>query len=126
MQLLRILHRVHFNKRLGRFQSLAFKPDNANPNVSVISTDCIESLGNTKCQHIKRFYSSPGPASNPAIFWLFESGSLPGNTTLNQSDSITGDSCHYDILGLNPKDARQLFLSYIIPHEDIRICSNDG
>ena len=108
MELIRILHANHFDRRKKRFTSLAFKNSSNNGGISVFDKQCALETGSTACQHIGRFYEQI--TDGQPIFWEFSSERLFASATLEQQDSNTGDVCHYNIKNLTDKDAKKTFI----------------
>lgn len=109
MEIIRILNiEKHYDRRERRFTSLAFKNSSGtNPGISVVSRECIQETSNIVCSHISRFYSAV--AGEPVIFWCFIEDILPEGYRLEQENSSTGDSCHYNIMGLTDAIAKRFF-----------------
>lgn len=124
MEGIRILNKRHYDRRLQRFTSLAFNNTGDNPGISIISRECILLAGRTICEHIRKYYG--GTASEPPIFWCFTTEILPTGYRLEQEDSLSGDTCHYNIKGLSDKQAKKLFMKFAEKLEAFRICHNDG
>ena len=124
MEVIRILNALRYDRRKQRFTSLAFKPFGKPLGVSVIDTACIQDIGNTPCSHIRQYYGKI--ASEPPIFWKFNTAILPDQCVIEQEDSLTGDVCHYNIHGLNEKQARNFFVNYADQFHLFQICDSEG
>jgi hypothetical protein len=88
---------------------LVFKNSKDGSGISVIDESC--AIGNSQCvcTHVKKFYSGFPFCSDPPIFWIFDSTSLPVTCQFNQCPSITGDPCHHNVKGLNDTQAKKIF-----------------
>ena len=122
MEIIRLLHIRHYDRRKQRFTSPAFK--NFGNGISVIDQQCISNSGRTICEHIIAYYQSV--ASEPPIFWQFSSDILPQRSSIVPEVSTTGDICHYNIQGLSDKQARQFFKEYCCGITQLLICRPDG
>jgi hypothetical protein len=123
MEGIRILNKRHYDRRLHRFTSVAFKNTGGdNPGISIIKSECIRRSGRTICNHIRLFYGTV--ASTPPIFWCFSTEILPAGYQLEQEDSPIGDDCHYNIKGLPDKQAKRLFKPYAGDLNNFSICEN--
>jgi hypothetical protein len=120
MKFVCILNAVHYDVRKQRFTSLAFK-NSTSGGISVIHKECILDENRTPCQHIKKFYPPP-TSSQPPIFWVFDKAVLPTGATAEQQTTPTGDVCHYNLLGVSDKTARELLLQQSLA--EFQICEN--
>lgn len=121
MRYIRLLHKNHYDSRKRRFKSLAFKNSNQT-GISVISQCCIEQLNSKICDHVTTYYKTV--TGTPAIFWIFSKQILSSNCTLVQQNTNTGDTCHYNIMGLSDREAKNIFIK--ISLEEFQICDNIG
>ena len=108
MEIIRLLHILHYDVRKKRFTSPAFR--NSSNGISIIDEQCIRDLGSATCEHIINYYSSI--ASEPPIFWRFSTDILPTPHSIVSEVSTTGDVCHYNIQGLSNKQARDFFIEH--------------
>ena len=124
MLAVRVISRQHhLDHDLNRVNRLAFKNTGDNPRISVIDEECVNSIGNTICEHIKKYYTKTA-GGEPPIFWQFSSGILPPHS-LDHEDSGTGDIwCHYSIRGVSDTQARNILKQYWGDLNNFRICDN--
>jgi hypothetical protein len=106
--LVRIVHIRHFDTRLGRFQSTAFKSDKG---VSVFVKECAERASASTCKHINRFY--PTVASAPPLYAVVPRQAVPITASVITTRSKTDDECHRDILNLSRDQSRSITKGYI-------------
>ena len=118
-QLVRIIHQRHFDRNLGRFQSLAFKPS-SNGGISVFCARCAVETTGSACQHIQRFY--PEVSGEPPIFWTFNTSILPDEHIIEETLSDTNDSCHRDIKNITPRKAERIFKAHAKFPDSFQIC----
>jgi hypothetical protein len=121
MKFIRILNAVHYDARKQRFTSLAFK-NSTGGGISVIHYECILAQNQTACRHIEQFYPPP-TSSQPPIFWIFDETRLPADFTAKQQTTQSGDICHYNLLGVSDKAARDLLLRQRLM--EFQICENE-
>lgn len=123
MEYVHILALHHWESKLGRFSSQAFKPS-TNGGISVIELECIRATGEPICGHLRQFY--PHVAGEPPIFWIFPAEFLPNSVHFEQTLSDRGDPCHRNIQGISEKQARKLFKDFAKSHKLTRflICQN--
>ena len=117
MEYIRYFPRQHWDSRLGRFQSLAFRPSD-DGGISVVEQPCA-TAGHSLCEHLRIFYPSAG---EPPIFWRFSDAILPNTTSIVESPSDTGDTCHRDIINISNKDSSNIFKKFCAQPDDIEIC----
>lgn len=104
----RIVHIRHYDPRLGRFQSTAFKSARG---VSVFDRECALAASASTCQHIAHFYSAVPSA--PPLYALVPSAELPARTIVSATRSASGDLCHRDISGLTTGDSKALTRKFV-------------
>jgi hypothetical protein len=121
MKFIRILNAIHYDPRKQRFTSLAFK-NSTGGGISVIHQECILAQNRTPCQHIEQFYLPP-TSSQPPLFWEFDEAALPTGFTAEQQTTASGDVCHYNLLGISDKAARDLLVRQSLA--DFQICDKD-
>lgn len=121
MKFIRILNAIHYDPRKQRFTSLAFK-NSTGGGISVIHQECVLAQNRTPCQHITRYYPPP-TSSQPPIFWEFDEAALPAGFTAEQQTTESGDVCHYNLLGISDKAARDLLIRQSLAA--FQICDND-
>jgi len=121
MNFIRILNALHYDPRKQRFASLAFK-NSTGGGISVIHQECVFAQNQTPCQHIERYYPPP-TSSRPAIFWVFDEAVLPAGFTAEQQTTQSGDVCHYNLLGVSDKAARDLLIRQRLA--DFQICEDE-
>ena len=102
MQYARILNFENcYSVERKRFSRAAFKKFKGG--ISVFLESCVLENALTICEHIKAFYY-PKPAGSPAIYWIINEVDLlsfqefTSGLKIEQSNSFTGDKCHYDII----------------------------
>ena len=119
------VHISDYDRTLGRFKSPCFSESN-DGGISVVEKDCILNDTGCVCRHALRFYSMA--THTPPIFWDFTPRALFENCRLVQSDSSTGDRCHFNIFGLGDKKARSYFKKNVaeIKFGLLQICSTGG
>jgi hypothetical protein len=122
MNFIRILNALHYDPRKQRFTSLAFK-NSTGGGISVIHQECVLAQNQTPCQHIEHYYPPP-TSSQPPIFWMFEEAILPTGFTTEQQTTPSGDVCHYNLLGVSDKAARDLLIRQRLT--DFQICNKEG
>ncbi|MEZ4866283.1 MAG: hypothetical protein R3C14_33510 [Caldilineaceae bacterium] len=88
----------------------------------MIHHECVFAQNQTPCRHIKRYYPPP-TSSQPLIFWVFEEAILPAGFIAEQQTTESGDVCHYNLLGVSDKAARDLLIRQRLT--DFQICDND-
>lgn len=120
MEAIRLIHVQHYDKRRKRFNRLAFNNSSDGSGASIIKMDCIRERQVTICEHIREFYS--GTASDPPIFWAFDTEALPVNHQLVQQDSPSGDICHYNLLGVPDIVMKKIINDVLIT--SMSICAN--
>lgn len=75
-------------------------------------------------------------AGTPIVFWVINFEDIlstypDNNIRLEQSTSITGDLCHYNIIGLQDNKAKRYFTSnptgfyYCCPNDTISLSTTD-
>ena len=118
---IRILPKKQFFISLGRFSSAAFK--NYKGSISIIQRKCIKDTGTTICIHLRKFYQSVDEP--PHILWLFDREILPKNCEIQQKDSLQGDKCHYEIIGLSDNKAKRILNNHLQSlYDSVFICDN--
>lgn len=117
----RLIHPKDYDSETGKFKSLAFRPS-SNGGISVVRTLCATETSQSVCQHVAHFYANQ--TGVPEIYWDIPSEGIPAGCGIEQSESATGDACHYDIFGWSKGAARSYFKS--INLEDMTICAGDG
>ena len=122
MDVIRLLKGCHYDRRLRRFQSVAFRPSSSDGGISVIDAECIQRSGASVCEHVRRYYQREN--GDPAIFWTFSTEILPACHCLEHTDSTAGDACHYNILGMSTTRARTFFKNSCVPPDALSICNN--
>ena len=123
MLAIRTIHIRHFHPRRKRFTSEAFK--RFGDGISVFDHECALGVSGDVCGHIRRFYQ-PGAASEPPIYWAFDTGSLPSGHRLVRETSASGDDCHYDIRDMSNTAARSFFKPFNEAFEQFLVCRPDG
>lgn len=118
MNFIRILNALHYDPRKQRFTSLAFK-NSTGGGISALHQECVLAQNQTPCQHIERYYPPP-TSSQPPIFWSFNEAILPTGFTAEQQTTQSGDVCHYNLLGVSDKAARDLLIRQRLA--DYQIC----
>ncbi len=108
MKFIRIVNAIHYDPRKQRFASLAFK-NSTGGGISVVHLECVLAQNHSPCQHIEKFYPPP-TSSHPLIFWEFDEALLPASFTAEQQTTQSGDICHYNLLGISDKAARDLLI----------------
>ena len=121
MKFIRILNAIHYDPRKQRFTSLAFK-NSTGGGISVIHQECVLAQNRTPCQHIAQFYPPP-TSSQPPLFWAFDEAALLTSFIAEQQTTTSGDVCHYNLLGVSDKAARELLIRQSLV--DFQICDND-
>jgi hypothetical protein len=122
MRAIRLLHIRHFHPTKKRFVSEAFKP--YGDGVSIIDIDCAASKSGSACEHIRRFYV-PGAASEPPVFWVFSTSSLPSGHTIVLDPTESGDKwCHYNVLGFDRKSAEKFYEPHRSEFDEHLVCGN--
>ncbi len=127
MSLIRTIHFKKYSETKRRFTSDVFK--NFHGGISVFDSECatgVTPLG--PCAHIIQFYNST--VGNPIAFWKIDADQLIDyfkekglSVELKPSQSTTGDECHYDIQGLNDKDAKRFYEAFCKP-PCLYVCEN--
>ena len=87
---------------------------------------CISNGHDTVCNHLAKYYLSVDEP--PHIFWPFDDKIIPNKTDIVQSDSESGDKCHYVIENLTNGEAKLIFNKYgNLPDNitDLKICENE-
>lgn len=100
----RLIDPAHWHSKEHRFVSLAFKNSeglSGGRGISILDSECIAGSGLTPCAHIYEYY---GDRPMPALIWPIESEELPAHE--KQFDDSQGDPCHYNLLNISNKDAR--------------------
>jgi len=122
MALVHAIKASHYDTRLGRFQSLAFKPSSPERGggLSVFDRECAKEDSGGICDHIRRYYETV--VEEPAIFWEFDRGILPDNCRFVENRSTSGDKCHINIIDIDEDEAADLIKA--VPITDMRICTN--
>jgi len=123
MRFVRVIHQDHYDSRLGRFQSLAFRPSSSNGGVSVFEYDCAIATSSKICNHINIFY--PHVSGQPPIYWVFDASALPEDHDIETSPSDRNDACHRDIK-LSKKLAEKFFKQHASFPDSFRICLTVG
>ena len=59
--------------------------------------------------HARKYY--PTLVGPDVIFWRFDLAVLPSIASAKPDPSVTGDDCHYDIMGLSDTQLRSAFLN---------------
>lgn len=121
MNFIRILNALHYDPRKQRFTSLALK-NSTGGGISVIHEECVMAQNRTPCQHIGYYYPPP-TSSQPPIFWSFNEAILPTGFTVEQQTTQSGDVCHYNLLGVSDKAARDLLIRQRLA--DFQICEDE-
>ncbi len=121
MKFIRILNALHYDPRKERFTSLAFK-NSTGGGISVIHQECLLAQNHTPCQHIEKYYPPP-TSSRPPIFWTFDESVLPSGFGVEQQTTDSGDMCHYNLLGVSDKAARDLLIRQ--PLVAFQICDDN-
>ena len=88
----------------------------------MIHQECVLAQNQTPCQHIAQFYPPP-TSSQPPLFWAFDEAALLTGFTAEQQTTESGDVCHYNLLGVSDKAARDLLIRQSLV--DFQICHND-
>jgi hypothetical protein len=104
---------------LDKFANVAFK--NLDGGISVIDDECVTESGTELCTHLIEFYSVLD--APPHIMWRFDSSILGSQVTLIPEESVTGDKCHFNIVGLTNSQAKKIFKNFD-PLRDGEICDN--
>ncbi|MEZ4713750.1 MAG: hypothetical protein R3A44_41565 [Caldilineaceae bacterium] len=73
--------------------------------------------------YIEQFYPPP-TSSQPPIFWEFDETLLPVGFTAEQQTTASGDICHYNLLGVSDKAARNLVLRQNLA--DFQLCEQES
>ena len=120
MEAVRFFTKHQWDNRLGRFSSVAFRNSSNNTGISVIDRKCAIDCNRTICAHILAYYSPP--AEHPIIFWSFDKSLLPSEVVVQQSNSSSGDICHYNIIGFTDKQARSFMIANTKDLQSISIC----
>lgn len=123
MEAVRLIAKSHWHKDKRRFVSVAFRNSSGNSGISVFDRECAEKRSGSICQHVNRYYTPP--ADHTAVFWCFNTSLLPDGVQLIQSDSSSGDDCHYNIIGLSNHNASAFFKNYSSTLALFTIC-DDG
>ena len=125
MQLIRFISRKFYDHRKRRFQSLAFKNSSGEGGISVLDKSCILEQKRSICSHLRQFYSRS--TGDPPIFWEFSKKSLPQRNLnlVDTSESDNPDECHYNLMGLSDKQARQIFYG-LDWRNCFKICHHDN
>ncbi|MBI2433662.1 MAG: hypothetical protein HYV26_12420 [Candidatus Hydrogenedentes bacterium] len=63
-------------------------------------------------------------ASEPPIYWEFDTELLPASCVLVKHPSSTGDVCHYDLTRITRGEARRIFAGVTLDH--LTICLDDA
>lgn len=121
MKFIRILNAIHYDPRKQRFTSLAFK-NSTGGGISVIHHECVLAQKQTPCRHIEHYYPPP-TSSQPPIFWEFDEAALPAGFTAEQQTTESGDVCHYNLVGVSDKAARDLLIRQSLA--EFQICEGD-
>jgi len=122
MAWIRILHVRNFDKRKGRFTSVAFRNSSGEGGVSVISQRCVEERGVDICEHIDEYYADV--ASVPPVYWVVSGEEVPQAAHFVQEDSPSGDKCHHNMMGCTDKELSDLLKSKNL--RDFTICTERG
>lgn len=112
----RILNPKHYDRTKQRFTSLAFRPKDGT--LSVVNKQCVLNSGTTVCEHIEKFYGNV--AGKPPVFWEFLYEQLPFDCEIAQRTEENGDECHYNLEGVDRKQAEDFFKTYRL--ENFLIC----
>jgi len=120
MQVIRLLHIREYNKFDRRFTSQSFQ--NIRGTISIIQCSCITGSKISICEHIDKYYAGIG--SKPAIFWCFDTCTLPkeDNLEIFQEESETGDVCHFKIKKFSNNRAKKFFRKKCADLRDIKVC----
>lgn len=119
-EIVRLTHPRFYSEEHGRFVGQAFTINGAG--ASVVATACVESSDATLCEHLRKFY--PGIGGEPPVFLRINTASLADGARLVQSDSLTGDACHYDIVGMTKGQLRRLIVDRSI--DEFEICDGSN
>jgi hypothetical protein len=119
---IRLLPKRHYIKSANRFSSLAFR--NLNGGISIVRELCVSDSGTPLCHHLRTYYLTVD--QSPHIIWIFDPEIILSHSAkIEQVDSVTGDNCHYNILGLSDKKARKIFSDHCQSLNDVMICEDD-
>lgn len=122
MEYVRLFHPNHFDSRLGRFKSSAFKNSSNGGGASIFELDCGIKISGDVCSHIKRFY--PNVGGDPAVYWVFEADELPQGSSLEAAPSNTGDLCHRNIKNVSDTYLRSIVIK--LKTTNFMICDAAG
>jgi len=122
MGFIRLIKGKYFDRKLQRFQSLAFRNSSTKrgKGISVIQQECISGTGATKCAHVERYYHQN--FDEPYIYWDIPKDILPSECEFDQETTASGDECHYNIRRLSNSAAKTIFKG--IPITTFKICEN--
>lgn len=118
MVFVRVIHVRHYDTRLGRFQSGAFKSKGG---VSVFDDECARAASATTCQHIAKFYSAV--VSAPPLFARVPRAAMPATATVVQTPSRSGDDCHFNIDKLSEGQSKTIVRDHI--EGKVRRCDDE-
>ena len=117
---IRLVHPKHYDHDRDRFVSAAFSVSKEDKGVSIICIDCAIKASGSICAHVANFYQS-SIAGSPAVYWPLKD--LPADTEFVQTDSDTGDKCHYITRGLSKNKARNI--AKAINYQDCFVCPDE-
>ena len=125
MYYIRLLHPRNYSVKHAKFSSQCFEFSSTDGGISVFEQDCSEGVSQTICQHIQEYYGDV--TGRPATFWIFDSSILPSQCSIVQKDSLTGDTCHHNVLGFARKnDAKKFFKVHFDTMRDTLICTAEN
>jgi hypothetical protein len=126
MRYVRLVHPKNFDRRTGRFKDLAFTLSSSGGGASIIGKECSVSTSGSLCEHIDTFYPKTG--GDPAVYWAFDSSRLEPGCDVIQTDSSSGDKCHYEIVAKSRSAAKKMLRNWVNEWQlsNLRICDQTG
>src|ERR1700688_4356145 len=120
MESVHLIHPRKYDVKGGTFIRDAFA--NNRGSLSIIDEECAEQTSGSVCAYIRIHYGRlPGVASNPPVFWRFDTSSLHAPHRLVDATNVR-DPCQYVVEGLTDEQLWQSFENVDI--SNLEICEN--